>query len=177
MRRNGFTVVEVVIVTLFLTLVIWGGRAGYAWYVHSSRADTAEELVTQLQQAQHRFFQTHGRYLALSESESGAVPSAIPEEGARFGPETADFFSQLGVTPPSEEVFFRIAVLAGAEQPLPANGWLSEEQKLSFPLNTWSAPQPWFYIVAFADQDGDGKNALIEAASWAPEIVQTDRTE
>jgi type II secretory pathway pseudopilin PulG len=175
MRRNGFTVLEVVIVALFFTLVIWGGGATYDWYIRSSRADAAAQFIEQLAEAEQRFYKSNGRYLPLAQNEADAYPKKISAEGTLFGTGPA-FFEKLGVPLPKDPVFFRVAVLAGAEDGPPREGWLSGAEEFITDAPA-PPPEPWFWIVAFADQDGDGKMAVLSISSWKREIQQRDRTE
>jgi hypothetical protein len=173
MRRPGFTVVEVVIVTLFITFCVYTGRWGYSWYVRSSHADAAQSFVKQLSDAERAYFAKHGRFIGIHETRLDAYPSSIPADGFVIS-KLPEEFSELGTLElPSSPFFFRVAVLAGSQEE-PSADLLKDSALAPFPV----ASQPWFYIVAFADQNGDGEFSKLEASSWDDNgVVQTARTE
>jgi type II secretory pathway pseudopilin PulG len=173
MRRPGFTLVEVVIVTLFITLCVWTGRRGYSWYVRSSRADAAETFVQQVAAAQRAYLSKSARFVGIHKGRLDAYPGPIPTEGAVIDKLPAGFLELEGVEVPESPFFFRVAVLAG-EQDAPSAELLKDSALVPFPVTK----KPWFYIVAFADQDGDGEFSKLEASSWDDNgVVQTARTE
>jgi type II secretory pathway pseudopilin PulG len=173
MRRPGFTLVEVVIVTLFITFCSWTGRWGYRWYVRSSRADAAETFVQQLAQAERTYLTKHGRFLGFHEARTDAFPGPIPAEGAVIDKLPVEFSALGALEAPESPFFFRVAVFAGA-QDRPSAELLADSALEPFPV----AMEPWFYIVAYADQDGDGEFSKLEASSWDDNgVVQTARTE
>lgn len=173
MRRPGFTLVEVVIVTLFITFCVWTGRWGYSWYVRSSRANAAEAFVQQLAEAQRAYLAKSGRFWGIHEDRPQAFPGSIPAEGVVIEKLPAEFLELGGLTAPEAPFFFRVAVLAGEKAP-PKTELLKDSALAPFPVTKG----PWFYIVAFADQDGDGEFSKVEASSWDDNgVVQTARTE
>lgn len=177
MRRPGFTLLEVVIVTLFITLCVWGGRAGYRWYVRSGHADEARLVLEKMSKAQRKYQANHdgatGAFLGCSEGRLQAFPREIPAEGAEVK-ELPACFKELYSEPFPSPFFFRIAVYAGFNEPPPATELEGSALKPFF----FERGQPWFLIVAFADQDGDGEFSRLEVASWDDSgVVETDRTE
>jgi hypothetical protein len=173
MRRPGFTVVEVVIVTLFITFCVYTGRWGYSWYVRSSHADAAESFVQQLADAERAYAAKSGSFLNIHGARLDAYPDSIPTEGFVID-KLPEKFSELGkLEAPPSPFFFRVAVLAGWQE-APSAELLKDSALVPFPADK----QPWFYIVAFADQDGDGEFSKLEASSWDDNgVVQTARTE
>lgn len=173
MRRPGFTLIEVVIVTLFITFCVWTGRWGYSWYVRSSRADAAEGFVQHLAEAERAYLSKHGRFLGIHEARLDAYPGPIPAEGAVIDKLPAEFLELGSIEAPESPFFFRVAVFAGA-QDAPTAELLKDSALVPFPVTK----EPWFYLVAFADQDGDGEFSKLEASSWDENgVVQTARTE
>jgi type II secretory pathway pseudopilin PulG len=169
MRRPGFTLVEVVIVTLFITVCVWTGRWGYSWYIRSSRADTAVAFVQQLAEAEKAYFK-QGNYAKIQ-----TFPGPIPTEGVVIDQLPAELL-ELGIKEaPKSPFFFRFTIHAGKAGDAPPTELLKDSALVPFPV---VKKAPWFYIVAFADQDGDGKLSKLEASSWDDNgVVQTARTE
>lgn len=165
MRRPGFTLVETLIVIVFISLSIWGGRWLYDWYVRSQRADEAKAFVEKLVAAQWRYFKIHGRFLPLADTQKEAYFLRL--------------LTELEVEPPPSPFFFRVVVLAGANDPPSQEEMIFEESSLPpFPAPKGpGSSSPWFYIVAFVDQDGDGEFSRIEASSWSGAVVEHQRTE
>jgi hypothetical protein len=172
MRRPGFTIIEVVIVTLFITFCYYTGTWGYNWYVRSSHASAAEAFIAQLITAQEAYQKKRGSYLPIHTAKLDAYPKEMPAEGAVIEALPKEFL-ELGVTKPESPFFFRVAVLAGMNEP-PSAELLKDSALEEFN----GKGGPWFYIVAFADQDGDGELSKLEASSWDKSgVVTTARTE
>jgi type II secretory pathway pseudopilin PulG len=174
MRRPGFTVVEVVIVTLFVTFCYYAGTWSYDWYTRSSRASTAEAFLQALADAQQDYKKKTGRYLSLHGSKLDAYPKEVPAEGFTIESLPKEFEVLGKIAAPESPFFFRVAVLAGV------NDASFDEmlQGSALDRSKYYGSDPWFYIVAFADQDGDGEFSKIEIASWDDNgVVSTARTE
>ena len=176
--RRGFTLIELMIVVVIVTVLATLAVAGYRKIVLASHVSEATGMVQNIRVAQEEYFSETRQYANVSTTLSTYYPQSNPSYnigvtgwggacgGACYG--TMDW-SMLPVHVDGP-VLFGYATVAGppGTPPVPAS-IVVNGKTVSFP----GSPQTdWFIVAASCDLDGNGApNTSVYTSSWQNSIL------
>jgi len=161
--------------------------ASYKKYVFRAQAEEGKNLLMDLKAKQEQYFSTYSQYVSTATNETAVYPTqnALAAGGAALKnmwrwdklsctatpPPTDVGWCHLGFQP-SQATFFQLVSIAwNPKQTLKPS---SSQFQLVKGLD---ATRRWYYGLAFADMDVDGKKSTFIMTSQHNEIIAIDETE
>ena len=184
-RRDaqGFTLVELMVVTAIVGVLAALAAGGYYRWVAASKMTEATNMVAGIRNGQENFFAQTGSYLDISAglAPPNLFPSASPGPGKTAwssGPSAlAAQFQRIGVKSDAP-LFFGYATVAGSDTCDPTS---TCSAKATLALSTgsvnWATEagsgtnKPWFIVAAQTDQNGNGVYAKVASSSFSSRLI------
>jgi type IV pilus assembly protein PilA len=169
-KRDGFTLIELMVVVGIIGVMAAIAYPSLTAYIHKSRCAEAAAFLGQIKLHQEAFRAEFGQYVGSS---AGPTPGSIafvptpPSDGSAipFDPVgTADqvFWEQLGARPDSNVRF--------------GYGWASGNPgDMSGTVLDGAPPDMWFISQAVGDVDADGTQITFEAYSSSTAIWMSNQ--
>lgn len=163
MHRQGFTLVELMIVVAIVAVLAAIAIPTFQGYVQRARASEATTFLAEIRQRQESYRAEFGQYAGapdVTQSFSGFTPSAMPKahKGPSSWPGSTGNWNQLGARPDGP-VWFQYATISGG--PGDSNGNIPG---LTNPRDFW------FVSQARGDLDEDGTVVTFESYSQSNKI-------
>lgn len=160
-RARGFTLVELMIVMAIIVILSVIAVMTYKRFMARARATEVHAMFSEIRAKEESYRAEFGTYLTISTGETDFYPAlgaAGTEPLAKAWQPTNAAWTQLGIRPPSTQVYCGYAVIAGA-----ANNWgAAGTQMKAFMknplLNNGTNPPAvnWWCAVAMCDNDSSG---------------------
>lgn len=153
-RRDGFTLLELMIVVAIVGVLAAIAIPSFTQYVYRARTSEATTMLGEIHQRQEAYKAEFGLY---ADPSGGALttfnPTTRPEGGVMVGWELQPGWQQLGVRPDNSAVRFQYAAVGGLPNSAP-------------PVANVVRPEEFWHIAhAVGDLDGDGVTVLFEITS------------
>jgi type IV pilus assembly protein PilA len=167
-RRQGYTLLELMIVVAILGILAAVAIPSYMSYLQRSRTAEAVTFLAEIRQRQEAYRAEFGQYCSVSAApgstiDSGAWnPSTLPTGGDKIGWTGGGNWSQLGANPDGP-VRFQYRTTAGPPGTTPG-------------VPGFTGTDFWFVAQAQADLDGDGTRVLMEVYSPTAQMFVGDQT-
>jgi prepilin-type N-terminal cleavage/methylation domain-containing protein len=151
-RTRAFTLIEVMIVLVILSVLGLIATVAYRKWVRSSYMGEAQDMLQTIRAAEESFKAENGAYLNVSTDlkQTSLYPTASPAASAKVMWGIDPAWSALTVQA-SAPVRFGYAVVAGPANTAPPTITVNG----SSPDLTAMAANPWFVAVAMCDEDND----------------------
>lgn len=165
-RRNGFTLVELMVVVAIIGVLAAIAVPSFAAYLDKARAAEATTFLASIRQRQESYRAEFGRYAsaptdgASSWSAAGFTPGSIPGETKSSWPTSGVAnWNELGAQPDGP-VRFQYATISGRPGTTPSG-----------PNNLgYDGDDFWFVAQARGDLDDDGEVVTFEAYSKSSKV-------
>jgi type IV pilus assembly protein PilA len=168
--RRGYSLIELMAALAVVGILAALAIAGYRKWLASARTGETKDLVLTIVQGQHMYRQETGGYLNCSASWTDWYPD-VPNASKRLFHQSghADYACWRLLAPNSTEpVMVGFTTRAGASSdPIPQP---PTDFNFSFPTPT----EPWFLVLAAADQDADNVLAYWFTSSFSPNDIHSE---
>lgn len=167
-RRQGYTLLELMIVVAVLGVLAAVAIPSYTSYLQRSRTAEAVTFLGEIRQRQESYRAEFGQYCSVSAAagsgiDSGAwEPAALPTNGDKIAWGGAGNWSQLGANPDGP-VRFQYRTTAGPPGTNPG-------------VPGFTGTDFWFVAQAQGDLDGDGRRVVFEIYSPTTQMFVGDQT-
>jgi prepilin-type N-terminal cleavage/methylation domain-containing protein len=175
-RTRGFTLVEMMIVTVIVGVLAVLAVYGVSKYIASSKTGEAIQMIGSIKAAQESFKDETFSYLNVTGDLTKFYPTNSKPGQIKVGwggaGEGATNWKALGVNP-GGAVLFQYACSAGtAAQNVESPG-------SDIPLGNWPTAlgQPWYAVKAVADLNAGGSRTVYVAASFTNQIFSAHEGE
>lgn len=173
-RERGFTLVELMVVVVIVSVLAIIGVMLFRKYVSSSKSVEAISMIQSIRAAEERWRSENQNYLDVSTSMTSWYPMDTPGQKiyAWDQPSGNDYQKWQMLAPTvAGPVQFGYAVKAGPPFTTPP------KLDITNPPSWSQMDQPWYVIMAEADADGDGVFAKYAASSLSDEIYRENEGE
>ena len=148
LRRDGFTLVELMIVVAIIGLLAAIAVPNFRSYQLRSKRSEAYANLGALVKAQKSFFAEHGAYVGVPIAEPGNTQSSLPGREKRAVGALSSAFAEVGWTPAGDIYYDYDAVSSGV-----FNGAGGDHPDCACPT--------CLTLSAYGDLDGDGSQSLV----------------
>jgi type IV pilus assembly protein PilA len=169
---RGFTLVELMIVVVIVSILATIAVYGVSRYVASSKTGEAVQLIGAIKAAQESFKDETFRYLDVSTTKSlgnyypsNSKPGQQKVQWGGGSDDVANNWRMLGVQP-TTPVLFVYACAAGADDDaVPSPG-------TDISIGNWPTAQngAWYVVKAYADLDAGGEHTVFVGTSFTTEL-------
>ncbi len=169
----GFTLAELMVVVMIVGVLAVIAVVAIRSYMVAARANEAAAMIQSIRAAQEAYRAETNTYLDVSTSSTSWHPATTPDQNRR--PFATDGSTAQGLrwnllnpSAPGEGVRWGYVTKAGPAGSTPTpNPLVYSGRQFTWP----AAPrQPWYYIAAMGDTDGDGKFGFMVATSLSGEL-------
>ncbi|MHC4464204.1 MAG: type IV pilin protein [Planctomycetota bacterium] len=174
-KRQGFTIIELMIVVVVAALLAAIAIPAYSSYMHRARISEAVSRLASIKMREEAYFSEHGSYTSAA-----ANPTEVPIEPERWEM-FVDNWAWLGFNPDGH-VRFQYTVVAGPPNTVPdchgPMGWIRRSDAGREHGHRPRGPEHcgydgsdhWYIAQARGDLDGDGNHVLVEMYSAARHV-------
>lgn len=154
---SGFTLIEMLIVVAMVAILAGVAVVAYQRHLRSGRIVQGREFIAAIQAREETYYQQHGTYVTTNGTDF--YPGLVTNEEPSVKPWTtppAGWIS-LGARPPEHGTTFAYLVVAstGPNHALDATATALQIPQVAGGMT----PQPWYYVIAHADLDGNATYA------------------
>jgi type IV pilus assembly protein PilA len=178
-RERAFTLIEALFVVVIIGILAVLAMVGYRKWIIQSHEAEAQDMVSNIRQAEETFKAENGAYLNISAGleppnmypQASPVGSVTTQWGGPCGSCTGSW-TTLNVAPNAPVVFGYavVAGAAGATSSLPSITWNGSAVNL-----TALATQPWYVVEAYCDLDSQGApNMAIYGLSSSNQLMMNN---
>lgn len=174
---RGFTLVELMIVVVIMSVLATLAVYGTSRYIASSKTSEAVQMIGSIKAGEEAYKDETFGYLKVTDSLSSYYPQS-PNYGqykVQWGgapTEVAAKWATLGVNPSGPVLFGYACVAGAATDTMPAPGDIT--------IGNWpsAAPgAPWYVVKAIADLDAGGVKTVYVGASFTTQIFSANAGE
>lgn len=182
LNRNGFTLIELMIVVAVVGILAAIAIPIYIDYIKSSKASEVASVLLGICEKEETFFSEFKHYTgdldwypypeAAATSPDLCGKNFFWNETAPAGP-VPDNWLQLGFHPDGPSYYTYSVVTAYKD------GLVASQNPPSIPGTVWRDPgsiQPWYYAMATGDIDCDGERPMFFISSQNKNTTQTNAT-
>lgn len=162
-RRQGFTLVELMIVIVIISVLSLLAITGFRKYTYTARKAEANEFLGGVRVAQETYFQAFGQYCGSLDEDIWPDADKPPfTHKYDWGEPPADSsWGMLGMRSPGQ-VWFLYVNQAGPAGNVAGNAPILNRDR------------PWFWARAEGDFNGDGNRITFEVSSERPNVYELD---
>jgi prepilin-type N-terminal cleavage/methylation domain-containing protein len=159
-KRAGLTLIELMVVVLIMGILAMISIPKYTAYLYRSKTTEAVGFLADIKARQEAYKSEYFQYCSVSAAATDYWPAGTPTSHPRnWGtPPATSGWAQLGVRPPSLQVYFAYQCTAGAPGTTPAGGL------------GYDGSDFWFVSRAIGDLDGDSTMVTFESYSARPTL-------
>ena len=163
MTRQGFTLIEMMIVVAIISVLAVIAGTAYRKYMDSGRIAEVYSMIGEIRTKQEGYKVENPGYASANANETDFFPALVATKGAEPRPHNVTtgqpaWWTALGIQPTKTTLYCGYTTIGGAANVAPSGARGS--QIFTSAGNPSGIPKvPWWYAIATCDNDSDGNSS------------------